>query len=289
MAFGEVPEQQLRKTCAGSNASWKRERSRRRKDSLGEADDCGQCSWKSLLRGYHSGVTSLPLSSKRSITLLSLSRRVVACTRCDRLRDYCTEVGRTKRRAFADWDYWTRPVPGFGDPAAWLWIVGLAPAAHGANRTGRVFTGDAAVTSSSQHCTAPAWQTSPPASGMTMALPLPAVTSAQRPVCPSGQQADAGRGQRVCRLPRSGVAAADRAGVPLALGKIAWDASLSLARRHLKDVTRADFGHGATVRLADDLHLVGSYHVSQQNTFTGKLTEKMFDDVLARCRTLASC
>src|SRR5437588_403033 len=75
-------------------------------------------------------------------TLPLLARQIVACRRCDRLRDYCTDIGVTKRRAFLDWDYWTRPVPGFGDANAWLWIVGLAPAAHGANRTGRIFTGD---------------------------------------------------------------------------------------------------------------------------------------------------
>src|SRR5678809_73052 len=75
-------------------------------------------------------------------SLAQLHKQVVACERCERLRTYCGEVARTKRRAFADWDYWGKPVPGFGDERAWLWIIGLAPAAHGANRTGRVFTGD---------------------------------------------------------------------------------------------------------------------------------------------------
>src|SRR2546428_9847536 len=75
-------------------------------------------------------------------SLAQLHKRVIACERCDRLRRYCGEIARTKRRAFADWDYWGKPVPGFGDERAWLWIIGLAPAAHGANRTGRVFTGD---------------------------------------------------------------------------------------------------------------------------------------------------
>src|SRR5215213_7391629 len=75
-------------------------------------------------------------------TLAVLHTRVIACERCPRLRGYCTDIGRVKRRAFADWTYWMRPVPGFGDPEARLWIIGLAPAAHGANRTGRVFTGD---------------------------------------------------------------------------------------------------------------------------------------------------
>src|SRR5437867_11254055 len=75
-------------------------------------------------------------------SLAQLHKQVIACNRCERLRTYCGEVARTKRRAFADWDYWGKPVPGFGDPQAWLWIIGLPPAAHGANRTGRVFTGD---------------------------------------------------------------------------------------------------------------------------------------------------
>ncbi len=75
-------------------------------------------------------------------SLEQLHARVIACDRCERLRTYCTAVARVKRKAFLDWDYWGKPVPGFGDPLAWLWIVGLAPAAHGANRTGRIFTGD---------------------------------------------------------------------------------------------------------------------------------------------------
>src|SRR5436189_162411 len=75
-------------------------------------------------------------------SLQQLHRRVVQCDRCQRLRAYCCEVARQRRRAFMDWDYWGKPVPGFGDPNAWLWIIGLAPAAHGGNRTGRVFTGD---------------------------------------------------------------------------------------------------------------------------------------------------
>src|SRR6185369_16909612 len=79
---------------------------------------------------------------KPPATLDVLHARVIACDRCSRLRSYCTAIGVEKRRAFADWTYWTRPVPGFGDPQARLWIIGLAPAAHGANRTGRVFTGD---------------------------------------------------------------------------------------------------------------------------------------------------
>src|SRR4051812_37695028 len=79
---------------------------------------------------------------KLSLTLSHLHENVITCRRCPRLREYCTTIAREKRRAFAEWDYWAKPVPGFGDPNAPIWIIGLAPAAHGANRTGRVFTGD---------------------------------------------------------------------------------------------------------------------------------------------------
>jgi uracil-DNA glycosylase family 4 len=215
-----------------------------------------------------------------------LARQIIACRRCERLRDYCTDVGVAKRRAYMDWDYWTRPVPGFGDPNAWLWIVGLAPAAHGANRTGRVFTGDrsgdflfaalhrAGIANqptsvrrddglSLQGCfISPAVRCAPPAN-----KPSP------EEVLNCAEYLD--EEWRLLKKKR----------VLLALGKIAWDACLSLAKRNLGTAPRDDFGHGAQLRLAENLHLVGSYHVSQQNTFTGKLTTKMFDEVLAVCRS----
>jgi uracil-DNA glycosylase family 4 len=219
----------------------------------------------------------------RSLPLLA--RQIVACRRCDRLREYCTDIGVTKRRAFMDWEYWTRPVPGFGDPNAWLWIVGLAPAAHGANRTGRVFTGDRSgdFLFAALHRAGIANQ--PTSVRIDDGLLLqgcfisPAVRCAPPGNKPSTEEVQncAGYLDDEWRLLK-------KKRVLLALGRIAWDACLALARRTLGDFPRGDFGHGAELALAKNLHLVGSYHVSQQNTFTGKLTPKMFDEVLATCR-----
>jgi uracil-DNA glycosylase family 4 len=220
------------------------------------------------------------------MTLAQLHDDVIACQRCPRLREYCQAVARDKRRAFADWHYWGKPVPGFGDPPARLWIIGLAPAAHGANRTGRVFTGDrsgdflfAALhraglanqpTSISiddglklRNCYISATaRCAPPAN-----KPLPQETAN----CSSYLDAE----WQLLKHKRS----------ILALGKIAWDAALALARRNGCDLParRPAFGHAAVVALSPKLELIGSYHVSQQNTFTGVLTEAMFDAVLQRC------
>jgi uracil-DNA glycosylase family 4 len=225
-------------------------------------------------------------------SLKQLQERVIACRRCDRLRTYCGEVARTKRRAFADWDYWGKPVPGFGDEKAWLWIIGLAPAAHGANRTGRVFTGDQ--------------------SGNFLYAALHRAGLANQP---TSLRADDGLKLSACFIsatarcappankptPDEVAACADfldaewrlltRKRILLALGKIAWDACLALAGRNGIEIARPRpaFAHGALVRLDDSLSLLGSYHVSQQNTFTGKLTPGMFDRVLAQARDVAAC
>jgi uracil-DNA glycosylase family 4 len=215
-----------------------------------------------------------------------LERRVVACDQCPRLRGYCCEVARTRRRMFMQWQYWAKPVPGFGDPKARLWIIGLAPAAHGANRTGRVFTGDR--------------------SGDFLFAALHRVGFANQPTSESRED---GLKLRDCFISATVRCAPpenkplpiearncsgyldeewdilDRKRTILALGKIAWDATLALARRKGCEIARpVEFGHGAVVSLGPRLSLVGSYHVSQQNTFTGKLTMGMFDRVLRKCR-----
>ena len=222
--------------------------------------------------------------------LVQLHTEVIGCERCARLREYCTGVAREKKRAYREWDYWGKPVCGFGDAEAWLWIVGLAPAAHGGNRTGRVFTGDR--------------------SGDFLYAALHRTGFANQP---TSIHRDDGLALRDCYISAT-VRCAPPANKPLpdeiascsrylddewellrekrvlfALGKIAWDAILALARRKGCPMAkpRPAFGHGAAAELKPGLHLVGSYHVSQQNTFTGKLTERMFDDVLERCREIS--
>jgi uracil-DNA glycosylase family 4 len=222
------------------------------------------------------------------MTLLQLHKQVIACDRCPRLREYCHTIAVKKRRAFLDWDYWGKPVPGFGDPAARIWIIGLAPAAHGANRTGRVFTGDRSgdFLFAALHRAGLANQPGSVSREDGLQLRDVYISATARCAPPANKP-----------LPVEIANCAEyldhewrllkRKRVLLALGKIGWDACSRAAARHgAGGEAKIGFGHGAVRRLSDSLTLVGSYHVSQQNTFTGKLTEKMFDAVLKLCLDL---
>ena len=222
-------------------------------------------------------------------TLALLHQRVIACDRCPRLRDYCAAIGREKRRAFADWTYWTRPVPGFGDPHARLWIIGLAPAAHGANRTGRVFTGDNSGNFLYTALHRAGLANQPNAMSRDDGLMLTdCYISATARCAPPGNKPAPEEIARCADFLDAEWVLLRRKRVILALGKIAWDGALALAMRQGCTVgrPRPRFGHGAEAQLAPGLHLLGSYHVSQQNTFTGKLTPGMFDGVLRRAKGL---
>jgi uracil-DNA glycosylase family 4 len=224
-------------------------------------------------------------------SLRQLHERVVDCDRCKRLRSYCADVAREKRRAFEAWQYWGRPVPGFGDPHAWLWIVGLAPAAHGANRTGRIFTGDRSgdFLFAALHRAGLANQPTSVSSDDGLKLTGCYISATARCAPPANKpappevQACAGFLDAEWRL-------LTRKRVLFALGRIAWDACLAMAERTGIEMPRPRpaFGHGAEVRLADQLMLIGSYHVSQQNTFTGRLTEAMFDQALKQASRTTS-
>ena len=225
--------------------------------------------------------------SEVATSLRQLHEQVIACERCARLRTYCGEVARVKRRAFVDWNYWGRPVPGFGDPRGWLWIIGLAPAAHGANRTGRVFTGDnsgnflfAALHRNgfANQPTAVSRDDGLKLSGCYISATARCAPPANKPTLDEVSACADFLDAEWRLLPQKRVI--------LALGKIAWNAALALAGRNgiEQPRPRAAFGHGAELALARDLTLLGSYHVSQQNTFTGKLTGQMFDAVMMRAR-----
>jgi uracil-DNA glycosylase len=224
-------------------------------------------------------------------SLAQLHRAVVECEKCARLRTHCAEVARVKRRAFMEWDYWGRPVPGFGDPQAWLWIIGLAPAAHGANRTGRVFTGDNSgnFLFAALHRTGFASQAEAVSreDGLKLSECYISATARCAPPgnkpTPSEVAACAGFLDAEWKLLR-------KKRVILALGRIAWDAAVDLGRRNgcRMATPRAAFGHGARVELCEGLTLVGSYHVSQQNTFTGRLTPVMFDMVLNQAKQMSA-
>jgi len=214
---------------------------------------------------------------------------VVSCERCPRLRVYCGNVAATKRRSFAADDYWGRPIPPFGDPDARLWVIGLAPAAHGGNRTGRVFTGDRSGDFLFAGLYRAGFANQPTSVHRDDGLQLRDcyVSATARCAPPDNKPLPAEVANCSTYLDREWDLLA-RERVIFALGGIAWDAAIALAarRRGARLVPRPKFAHGAEARLSDDVTLVGSYHVSQQNTFTGRLTPTMFDAVLARCRAL---
>ncbi len=221
--------------------------------------------------------------------LEALEARVVTCTRCPRLVAWREQVARERRAAFADETYWGRPIPGFGDPGAAVVLLGLAPAAHGANRTGRVFTGDR----SGDFLFAALWRTGfanrpvSVARGDGLRLEDAWITAAVRCAPPANRPAPA---ERDACLPWSVAELALLADVRviLCLGAFAWDAALRLrvAAGLAPLRPRPAFGHGAIVSTGDGPALLGCYHPSQQNTFTGRLTPDMLDDVLRSAREL---
>jgi len=219
-----------------------------------------------------------------------LEADIERCTRCPRLIAHCRAVARDKRRAYAAQDYWGRPVGGFGDPRARIWILGLAPGAHGANRTGRVFTGDRSgdFLYAALHRAGLANQPGSSARDDGLALRGAFVSSAGRCAPPANHPSAAELARCRAYLVRES-ALLERARVIVCLGGIAWDAALALAAAEGATVPRPRprFAHGAELRLGART-LLGCYHVSQQNTFTGRLTPAMLDAVLARALELAA-
>jgi uracil-DNA glycosylase family 4 len=218
----------------------------------------------------------------RSEDLAALGREVVSCRACPRLVEWRERIAREKRAAYSDWEYWGRPVPGFGDPAARVVVFGLAPAAHGANRTGRFFTGDRSGdflfgglqrTGFSDKAVSRTIEDDVRLDGLW-------ITAAVRCAPPQNKPTPSERDACLPYTARElGLLEAE---VLVCLGAFAWDAALRL----LDVRPKPKFGHGAEAR-AGGLTLLGCYHPSQQNTFTGVLTPPMLDAVLLRARELA--
>ena len=221
--------------------------------------------------------------------LAALEAEVVECRRCPRLVAWRELVAREKRAAFAGEEYWGRPVPGFGDPAARVFVLGLAPAAHGGNRTGRVFTGDRSGDwlFAALHRMGFANQPTSVRADDGLRLRDCWIAAAVRCAPPANRPTPAERDNCLPYAARE-LDLLEATRVILCLGAFAWDAALRVAalRGTPAPRPRPRFGHGAEAALGD-LTLLGCFHPSQQNTFTGKLTEPMLDGVLARARALA--
>jgi uracil-DNA glycosylase len=217
-----------------------------------------------------------------------LQREIVSCEKCPRLVEYRAEVGRVKRRAYRDWNYWAKPVPSFGDPGAQLLLIGLAPGAHGANRTGRMFTGDSSGDFLYKVLFATGFASQPTSVSRDDELKLIDAYISAAVRCAPPDNKPSIEEIRTCRpyLERD-LALLKSVRVVVALGRLAFDVYLRILRDQGKIARPSGFvfahdvehhtGEGQPV-------LIGSYHPSQQNTSTGKLTEAMFRAVFQRAR-----
>lgn len=226
--------------------------------------------------GYKSGSVSWP----------ELNHEIVNCRRCPRLRSHCEKVAQVKRRQYRDETYWGRPVTGFGDPQARLWVVGLAPAAHGANRTGRMFTGDSSGDWLYRELHAQGWASQPSATGAKDGLRLKGVFISSAGRCaPPDNKPTPSELDRCFRFLQAEFQLLKKRKVILALGKIGFDAVLRLleAEKIIASRRGLTFAHGASYDRGG-LRLMASYHPSRQNTQTGRLTQGMWSEVFTAAK-----
>lgn len=225
--------------------------------------------------------------------LAKLSDEIVACTRCPRLRDHCEEIARKKKREFANWNYWGKPLPGIGDPNAKLLIIGLAPAAHGGNRTGRMFTGDRSADWLMEALHEYGFANQPTSDHRDDGLELRDVFITASARCAPPQNRPTAEELRNCQpYLEQELELLTRIKVVLVLGQIAFDRYWRIMRDqgHVGDGVggnRPKFQHGAKYDLGPGLPtLLVSYHPSRQNTQTGRLTKEMFHRVFAMAREM---
>jgi uracil-DNA glycosylase len=219
-----------------------------------------------------------------------LNQEIIACRKCPRLVKYLAEVAQVRRRAYRDWDYWAKPVPGFGDPRARLMLVGLAPGAHGANRTGRMFTGDSSGNFLYKVMYETGFASQPTSLTRDDGLKLLDCYIGAAVRCAPPDNKPLPSEIHNCRpyLERE-IALLRNLRVVIALGRLGFDAYLSILRSQGKIARRGDFlfSHDKVHRTGPDQPvLISSFHPSQQNTATGKLTEAMFRAVFRRARNL---
>ncbi len=228
----------------------------------------------------------LPAALNRLATLDEVNAVMITCRRCPRLVAWREEVARVKRRAYRDWEYWGRPVPGFGDPAARMLIVGLAPAAHGGNRTGRVFTGDSSGDFLYGALYRAGFANQPNATHRGDGLALLDTYIAATCRCAPPDNKPTREEMDNCRpYLLSELRLLKNLRVIVALGAIGFETVITAYRQQGYAIPRLKFGHGALYPLGEHLPmLLASYHPSQQNTQTGRLTPAMFDSIWQKAR-----
>lgn len=223
-------------------------------------------------------------------SLSDIQHEVVTCIRCPRLVTYSQEIAYKKRRMYQEWVYWGRPVPSYGDPEARLLIVGLAPAAHGANRTGRMFTGDTSADFLFETLYSLGFASSPTSRVKEdgMVLRDAYITSAAR-CAPPGNKPHRQELMNCKTYLKNEIALLSSVQVIMALGKIAFDLVWLVIQEMGTEIPspRPKFGHGVTCRL-NEITLMGSYHPSRQNTQTGRLTQAMFSSVFRKAKGMLS-
>lgn len=235
----------------------------------------------------------MPRILKPESSLKAVHSEILRCEACPRLRRYCLGIAKTKRRAYQDETYWGKPITGFGDPHARLFLVGLAPAAHGANRTGRIFTGDRSGDWLYRAMHKAGFANQPSSTHAADGLKLrDAYISCVVKCAPPDNKPAPKELERCSSFLKREMEAMPRTRVWLCLGGIALQGLWPLLHPKtagVKTPARPKFGHGQCVELADGRGWVlMSYHPSQQNTFTGRLTEPMFDSVFAKAKALLS-
>jgi uracil-DNA glycosylase len=217
--------------------------------------------------------------------------RMSACERCSRLREHCTNIAAVRRRAYSEWEYWGRPVPSFGDPQARILILGLAPGAHGSNRTGRPFTGDGSGDFLYPVLHQAGFASQPKATSRDDGMRLHDLWICSVVRCaPPGNKPTPEELRNCAPWLDEEMSLLTNLRVVVCLGRIAFDGLLAWARRSgiLKSRTGYNFGHGAEFELPNGLRVIASYHPSLQNTNTGRLTRPMFLSVFQRAKVLAS-
>jgi len=219
-------------------------------------------------------------------SLLELKSNIISCERCPRLRTYCQDIARKKKREFRHWDYWGKPVPGFGDPKARVWIVGLAPAAHGANRTGRMFTGDSSGNWLYRALYQTGFSNQQKSESRDDGLKLRDIFISSAARCaPPENKPSPSELANCCAFLDAEFRLLQRVKLFIALGAIGFNTTCRLLERNGVTIARPRpvFKHGGWVDLGN-LHILASYHPSRQNTQTGRLTEAMWIKIFRQAR-----